>query len=744
MPHAMMAPFAHLAPMPRASLAACLVSVARSTAHRAPRATTRASLAACLVSVAGCASAPPVVSPDPPGAAEVASWILRLEDGRVLADPAPPRPAVDAAAAVPVPRAPVRPDLLALLEAPEARLRRRAALAVGRVGLPEGVDPLIGRLADPAPEVRQMAAFGLGLLGDRRAVDALVGALDDPALPVRGRAAQALGRLGARSAAAAVGTLVRRHARSAFDLDPDDLTYPLGEEVEAFRLGLYALGELQAFDPLAEAVLGEDGRPILWWWPVAHALGRAGDARALPALETLAGVRGSIGAALAARGLGALGDPDGIEALEALLVPARRDRLVVSGAVRALGAIDDPRAAAVLDLFVRTRGLDRQLRRVAVDALANHGSQASVEVFVELLGHPWPPLRAASIRALARADPETFLFALSGLGADPDWRVRAAAAEGLRHVRPAAARATLEGMLGDGDQRVVPAVLEALVAVDAPRAPSLLWERIEASDVSVRATAARLLGELRPPGAAAALAAGYAAAEPDASFRARAAIVEALAAYGGDTARETLRRALADRDWPVRVAAAKHLERLEPESSPAAEIRPAQRRSGVDYAAPRLTNPRFSPRVYVETAHGTIEIEIAVLDAPLTADSFMTLARRGFFDGLTFHRVVPGEAAYGGDPRSDDTGGAGFTLRDEPNQLPFLRGTVGLARGRPDTGSGRFFITQSPQPRWDGRYTAFGRVVAGMEAVDALQTGDRIERVLVWDGVQPLQGAAER
>ena len=671
------------------------------------------------------------------------SWILRLEDERRLADPVPDATAGASTATVPPAGPPrLRPDLPALLEAPEAYLRRRAALAVGRVGRSAGVDALIARLADPEAEVRQMAAFALGLIGDAGAAGALVDALDDPALRVQGRAAQALGLLGARSAAPAIGTLVRRHVSSAFDLEPDDLTYPLSDEIEAFRLGLYALAELKAFEPLADAVLVEEGRPILWWWPVAYALGRTEDRRALPALVTLAGVQGSVGVALAAEGLGILADPRGVEALEDLLSIERRGRLVVSSAVRALGAIDDPAAVAVLDRFVRSRGLDRQLRRLAVEALANHAGAASVEVFVELMGHPWPPLRAASLRALSRADPERFLFVLSGLGADPDWRVRAAAAEGLGHANPAAGGSTLTAMLADADQRVVPAVLEALVAGEAPEAPSLLLERLEAPDVVVRGTAARLLGELRPPEAEAALATAYEAAEPDVSFLARAAVVDALAAYGGEAALDTLRRALGDGDRVVRVRAAGHLERLEPESNPADAMRPVRGPRRVDHAAPRLTNPRVSPHVYVETRRGTIEIELAVLDAPLTADSFTMLARQGFFDGLTFHRVVPAEAVYSGDPRGDDNGGPGFTLRDEPNQLPFLRGTVGLARDYADAGGSRFFITQAPQPQFDGRYTAFGRVVAGMEVVDALQTGDPIERVLVWDGVQPFRGAA--
>ncbi|MCY4123189.1 MAG: HEAT repeat domain-containing protein, partial [Acidobacteria bacterium] len=293
------------------------------------------------------------------------SWILRLEDERRLADPVPAAVSgVNAAAVSPAAASPLRADLLALLEAPQAHVRRRAALAIGRVGLVDGVDALVSRLQEDVEiEVRQMAAFGLGLIGDASAVDALVAALEDPALKVQGRVAQALGLLGARSAAPAIGALVRRHVASAYDLAPDELTYPQSDEVEAFRLGLYALAELQAFEPLAQAVLTEEGRPILWWWPVAYALGRTEDERALTALVTLAGVQGSIGVALAAKGLGVLGGPRAVEALEDLLSIERRDRPVVISALRALGAIDDPAAVAALDRFVRIRRLDTQLRR---------------------------------------------------------------------------------------------------------------------------------------------------------------------------------------------------------------------------------------------------------------------------------------------------------------------------------------------------------------------------------------------
>lgn len=697
-----------------------------------------------LLVASSCATAPPVVvAPPPPPADQKLSWILRLEDQRVLRDPAPEPVTVQApadaprsaAAAVPVVPPPQRPDLIALLADPEARLRRRAALALGRVGLAEAVPPLVELLGDPEMEVRQMVAFALGLIGDGSAAGPLRLALHDSSAKVQGRAAQALGRVGDTAAAAAIGALVETHLAAAFDVDPEDLSYPQRDEVEAFRLGLYALAELGAFAPLARAILEED-QPVLWWWPVAYALQRLEDPRALAALTTLAGVQGSVGVALAARGLGAIGDPRAVDPLTALLDRDRRDARVVASAVRALGAIDDERAVAALDAFVRARDLDPRLRLEAIEALGRLASPRSVDVFTELLTHPWPPLRAASLRALAAADPESYVLTLSGYGSDSDWRVRVAIADGLRQVDPDAARYRLSLMLTDEDQRVLPSVLEALVAVRAPDAADILTEHLASPDVVVRRTAARLIGELRPAGAAAALVDAYRAGRSDTSYLARSAALEALAAYGGPLAVDTLRSALGDTDWAVRVRAAELLGTLEPGDDYAAAIRPAPEHRGVDYAASHLIMPTVSPHVYIETVRGTIQIELAVLDAPLTSDSFVNLARQGFFDGLSFHRVVPNYVAQGGDPRHDSEGGPGYTLRDELNWTPYLRGTVGMALDWRDTGGSQFFITHSPQPQLDSRYTAFGRVVAGMEVVDALQPGDRIDRVLVWDGEQ--------
>jgi cyclophilin family peptidyl-prolyl cis-trans isomerase len=150
-----------------------------------------------------------------------------------------------------------------------------------------------------------------------------------------------------------------------------------------------------------------------------------------------------------------------------------------------------------------------------------------------------------------------------------------------------------------------------------------------------------------------------------------------------------------------------------------------------------VVSPPYSPRALIDTDKGTIEIELAVLDAPLTVDNFVTLARAGFFDGIALHRVVHDFVVQGGDPRGDGEGGPGYAIRDELNQRPYLRGTVGMALDWEDTGGSQFFISHSPAPHLDARYTAFGQVVGGMEVVDRIVQWDVVRRIRIRDGVRP-------
>ncbi len=139
-------------------------------------------------------------------------------------------------------------------------------------------------------------------------------------------------------------------------------------------------------------------------------------------------------------------------------------------------------------------------------------------------------------------------------------------------------------------------------------------------------------------------------------------------------------------------------------------------------------------RVKLETSRGDIMIELDTEGAPFTTMSIVKLAKqRRFYRGLTFHRVVPNFVVQGGDPRGDGWGGPGYSLRSEFSMEEFGTGTVGIASAGKDTEGSQFFVTHSPQPHLDGRYTVAGKVVGGMDVVDELQVDDSMYDIQVLD-----------
>lgn len=131
--------------------------------------------------------------------------------------------------------------------------------------------------------------------------------------------------------------------------------------------------------------------------------------------------------------------------------------------------------------------------------------------------------------------------------------------------------------------------------------------------------------------------------------------------------------------------------------------------------------------VAIETAHGKIRFKFYPKDAPTTVKRIAELVQQGFYNGLTFHRVVPGFVVQGGDPKGDGTGGSGQKLKAEFNERHHQEGSVAMARAQdPDSADSQFYIALGPQPHLDRQYTVFGQVIEGMDAVKKLAPGDKM------------------
>jgi peptidyl-prolyl cis-trans isomerase B (cyclophilin B) len=135
----------------------------------------------------------------------------------------------------------------------------------------------------------------------------------------------------------------------------------------------------------------------------------------------------------------------------------------------------------------------------------------------------------------------------------------------------------------------------------------------------------------------------------------------------------------------------------------------------------------------IETTRGTIEIELYPAYAPKTVNNFVFLAREGFYDGVSFHRVIDNFMIQGGDPTGTGRGGPGYKFEDEfkNNPLKHETGVLSMANAGPGTNGSQFFITHSPQSHLDGKHTVFGKVISGQDVVNRIRQGDKMVKVVI-------------
>ncbi len=545
------------------------------------------------------------------------------------------------------------------------------------------------------PEVRRRALLAVGRTQDPRSVPVLVTALADR--EVVGEAAFAAGLLGLSWQPlddAAKDQLVSALVKAEYH---PRVTQALG------RLGTPAavakLTELLRDDPLAALALG-----------IAVKRGAKVDDPVIALVEPLVAHGNERDARYSATYLLAMLKRPA--AVPALLVAAEDG----DAEIRALAAKGLGDAGAVEPAKDKlTRALEDGDVRVAVEA-ARALIKLKVEPLPKLDGRPQLLLAAAQAGVAVETD-------------DPKLKCRMAIARDKKAGKldeslgcgPLALHevgaAPPEEKLSSTSSAELLGALDAVGASKAAHLAPKVRPLVESEDHIVAAGAAvalAKLGDREAIPAIRALARSVLAHEDIAP-----SVADALAELDAKEAVPELTAWLASRNATVRHSAAAALTKLTGSKVTAPEVALAE-------ADPL---PQTGSKLVITTERGDVEIELWNDEHPRTAGNLWSLAKRGYFDGLTFHRIVPDFVAQGGDPRGDGEGGPGYMIRCEIGRRPFVRGTVGMALSGKDTGGSQFFITHTATPHLDGRYTAFGQVKSGMEHVDALLEGDRMLKV---------------
>jgi cyclophilin family peptidyl-prolyl cis-trans isomerase/HEAT repeat protein len=585
-----------------------------------------------------------------------------------------------------------RPDLERFLADLDPAVRARAALAVGRLQDTTTVEALAPLLQDPSADVRREAVFALGQIGAKRAGPLLLPRLADRDGEVVLLVLEALGKLGDKANT--------RHV--ARYLGAANAT-----ERATAAVALWRLADSTALDPLLAH--HDDPDPEVRW-------------RVLYALEKIVA-------------------PDRVVLIAAQHAGAEPDPLVRAYAVRTMGRQKSPRATAYLlqalgdaEVPVVVNAM-RALQLIADTTCVRCGAALAAR-----LSHPHPYVRVTAATALGErfalvaADSAARAIVVDSLTAhlsDRDAATRAAAARSLLAVRGAAALPRVDPLLRDTSIVTRTGVIDALRARALERSQlDLLAPRLDPkAPLAERLTAADVIGARRESQGAALLRAGLA----DSSVLFVAACASGLAEMKDSSSVSALSaayaRRVADVETDARIAIHDALRELVSAAFADSVAKAHPARDVVPMYPDDFAEPPKERGAVLHTSKGEIEWSFYGREAPQTVKNFVRLARRGYFDGDLFHRVVPNFVIQDGDPTGTGSGGPGYTIRCEYNRQHYAPGMVGMALSGKDTGGSQWFITHSPQPHLDGRYTIFAHVTRGMDVVHRIVQGDRLLRV---------------
>jgi peptidylprolyl isomerase len=603
-----------------------------------------------------------------PGAERLLAPLLDDRDPRVRAD------AVFAIGQCEVDSSYAESNLLERFASERTRIvRRRYLETFGKIGNRMVLETLVGADLERAllPDLAlSIARFGMRGIHDREAVGFLAGSLGSADPLLRRNAAYYFGRM--------AGTDSWRHA-AAEVRDALDQYDRADEAAMQLLLGLGRLEEAADAD-----------RFTRWLREGADWRIRANAARAIGGLAARHDVR--------------------IALLDGLDDPCVHVAVNCAGSLAQAGELTRTELDRI-EAWIDFHGDVWQTAVALLPVLAAAGEGEYVMGWIESLPRERSLPRSGGVAALATIPGDRVFDYLAEMSRSDDARVAAAAVGAL------ARRWRRERLRGADPRTYYPIFSRALEGRDlaaaftaAPALADSLFEQLGSVDLLISTwQRMEVPGEVEP----------------------MSAILSALGRIGGAHVERFLRDVVEEPQHPVLgrgAAEALAAMGVEPAANPVADTAPRPAEIDWEY----LATKGAAPRLHLETERGAVIVRLMTEEAPLTVQTILRFTEEGAYDGVAFHRVVPNFVIQGGDfEREDGMGGPGFVIRSEFTRIAYERGVIGMASAGKDTEGSQFFITHSMQPHLDGRYTAFGHVVTGMDVVDSIVEGDRVIRAVI-------------
>ena len=701
-----------------------------------------------------------------------------------------------------------------LMKHPNPFVRKRTALAAGRIGDEDAILMLEKLLSKDTDDIRQMAAFAIGELESIKSADSVLVVLKNfkDAETVRAKAIEAAGKIVAANAKEAKSKMLRKAILASLEFEASRRSSP-SESVILHGITAVLRARPENADVTIAKFLGYSN-----WRVRSDSLNTLARLRAKnvkeKAKELLVKDKNAIVRANAARVLGGSGD----KALVDLILNSAltdKDSRVRVNAIRALSRLKEAKVADKLlmrseQLFAEykkstyTNPIEENELLTLASTLGNllksSGNARAIKFLEEFRNaekHTAPEIEIA----LVRVSPKAFSMVVGTKETlQKDWRAVNSIMQGYREFASfdlkdfskdlleveiplegvktisdnatPAVKSLIDNVLSGKEEadKSFPSILNTYSKLEPNDLAKVLQDSLKLNDVIIRSTAANLLGDVKPGSAEDSraiyrnLSNALFEARGDKLNDAALSILGALEKHYKNRSSQTVKfpymtpfiSAMESPDYLIRRRAAEiykgfNIPKPDPMTVGDPSFKPFEipkdieivkfegtRKDGAKSRVERADYKRALSRkngewgAVLETDKGEIRINFFPEDAPLTVDNFIRLAHSGYFNGLAIHRVVPNFVMQDGDPRGDGSGGPGWQIRCEINQIQYERGMVGMALSGKDTGGSQWFITHSPQPHLDGGYTIFGKVnETDMNIVDNLARGDKIIKVSI-------------